>query len=136
MDISAALPTFVVTLREGVEAALVVGIVLAYLKKAEQTRLNRWVYAGIAAGIMASMLVGVLFNGVLLALETSDRPYASWIWRHCHSTAQLDADLDDAASPIDESRGRRRNDRRAAPIYRHRLGGIWVNYDRSATRGI
>jgi high-affinity iron transporter len=76
MDISAALPTFVVTLREGVEAALVVGIVLAYLKKAEQTRLNRWVYAGIAAGIMASMLVGVLFNGVLLALETSDRPYA------------------------------------------------------------
>jgi high-affinity iron transporter len=76
MDISAALPTFVVTLREGVEAALVVGIVLAYLKKAEQPRLNRWVYAGIAAGIVASMLVGIVFNGVLLALETSDRPYA------------------------------------------------------------
>lgn len=76
LDISAALPTFVVTLREGVEAALVVGIVLAYLKKAGQSQLQTWVYAGIAAGIAASVLVGVLFNGLLLTLETSDRPYA------------------------------------------------------------
>jgi high-affinity iron transporter len=75
-DFSPALPTFVVTLREGVEASLVVGIVLAYLKKAEQTRLNRWVYAGIGVGITASVLVGVVFSGLLLALETSDRPYA------------------------------------------------------------
>ncbi|MCY7285019.1 MAG: FTR1 family protein, partial [Cyanobacteria bacterium CAN_BIN43] len=51
MDFSAALPTFVITLREGVEAALVVGIVLAYLKKANQTRLNSWVYAGIGVGL-------------------------------------------------------------------------------------
>ena len=76
MDLSAALPTFVITLREGVEAALVVGIVLAYLKKAGQSRLNPWVYAGIGAGILASLLVGVVFNGVLAALETSDQPYA------------------------------------------------------------
>lgn len=33
MDFSTALPTFVITLREGVEAALVVGIVLALLEK-------------------------------------------------------------------------------------------------------
>ena len=33
MDFSSALPTFVVTLREGTEASLVVRIVLAYLKK-------------------------------------------------------------------------------------------------------
>lgn len=75
-DITAALPTFVITLREGVEAALVVGIVLAYLKKAGQSQLYAWVYAGIAAGIASSVLVGVLFNGLILALETSDRPYA------------------------------------------------------------
>jgi high-affinity iron transporter len=79
MDISAALPTFVVTLREGVEAALVVGIVLAYLNKAEQSRLNPWVYGGIAVGVATSVLVGIVFNGVLLALETSDRPYAPMI---------------------------------------------------------
>jgi high-affinity iron transporter len=76
MDFSSALPTFVVTLREGTEAALVVGIVMAYLKKAGQTRLNSWVYAGIGAGIVGSVLVGILFGGILSALENSDQPYA------------------------------------------------------------
>lgn len=77
IDFSAALPTFVITLREGVEAALVVGIVLAYLKKANQTRLYPWVYAGIGVGIGASVLIGILFSGILLALATSDQPYAA-----------------------------------------------------------
>ncbi len=76
MNFSEAIPTFVITLREGVEAALVVGIVLACLKKAEQSHLNSWVYAGIAAGIAASGFVGVLFNGLLAALSTSNQPYA------------------------------------------------------------
>ncbi|MEG4211360.1 FTR1 family protein [Microcoleus sp. S13_B4] len=76
MNFSEAVPTFVITLREGVEAALVVGIVLACLKKAEQSHLNSWVYAGIAAGIAASGFVGVLFNGLLAALSTSEQPYA------------------------------------------------------------
>ncbi|MCC3498862.1 MAG: FTR1 family iron permease [Microcoleus sp. PH2017_40_RAT_O_B] len=76
MNFTEAIPTFVITLREGVEAALVVGIVLACLKKADQTHLNSWVYAGIAAGIAASGFVGVLFNGLLAALSTSNQPYA------------------------------------------------------------
>ena len=80
MDLSSALPTFVVTLREGTEASLVVGIVLAYLKKAGQSRFNSWVFAGIAAGLVGSLLVGVLFNGLLLALDSSDQVYAP-IWK-------------------------------------------------------
>jgi high-affinity iron transporter len=76
MNFTEAIPTFVITLREGVEAALVVGIVLACLKKAEQSHLNSWVYAGVAAGIAASGFVGVLFNGLLAALSTSNQPYA------------------------------------------------------------
>ncbi|HEY9660912.1 MAG TPA: FTR1 family protein [Allocoleopsis sp.] len=76
MDWSAALPTFVVTLREGVEAALVVGIVLACLNKANRSHLNGWVYGGIAIGVAASALIGVLFSGVLLALDASHQPYA------------------------------------------------------------
>ncbi|MEG3857788.1 FTR1 family iron permease [Microcoleus sp. herbarium12] len=76
MNFSEALPTLVITLREGVEAALVVGIVLACLKKAEQSHLNSWVYAGVAAGIAASGFVGILFNGLLAALSTSNQPYA------------------------------------------------------------
>ena len=76
MDFSAALPTFIVTLREGFEAALVVGIVLACLKRAGQTHLNSWVYGGVGGGVAASALVGVLFTGLLQALDSSDRPYA------------------------------------------------------------
>ena len=76
MDFSAALPTFVITLREGVEAALVVGIVLALLKKANQSKLNPWVYAGIGVGIVASALVGVLFSFIIQSLGTSNSQYA------------------------------------------------------------
>lgn len=76
MDFSPALPTFIITLREGVEAALIVGIVLAYLKKAKQTRLNIWVYAGIIAGILASALVAVLFSWIIQGLGTASKQYA------------------------------------------------------------
>jgi high-affinity iron transporter len=76
MDISAAFPTFIVTFREGFEAALVVGIVLACLNKAQQTRLNSWVFWGVGAGLTASAIVGVLLGWGLTVLRTSDRPYA------------------------------------------------------------
>lgn len=76
MNYSAALPTFIITLREGVEAALVVGIVLAYLKKARQTRANRWVYAGIGVGLFASALIGVFFNWLIQSLPETNQKYA------------------------------------------------------------
>jgi high-affinity iron transporter len=70
MDFAPALPTFFVTLREGVEAALVVGIVLACLNKAQQSQLNRWVYLGIGAGLLGSLLSGiVIFNSVAQAQQ-------------------------------------------------------------------
>lgn len=75
MDFSAALPTFVITLREGVEAALVVGIVLACLKKAKQRQLNQWVYAGVGVGIAVSALVGVLFSWVIQTLGAANPQY-------------------------------------------------------------
>jgi high-affinity iron transporter len=75
MDFSAALPTFVITLREGVEAALIVGIVMAYLNKAGQSQLNRWVYAGIGVGIGSSLLVGALFLSIFQLLESSHQDY-------------------------------------------------------------
>lgn len=76
MDFTTALPTFIVTLREGFEAALVVGIVMACLKKAEQTQLYRWVYLGIFAGIIASVAVGLLLTGVISGVETAGGIYA------------------------------------------------------------
>ncbi|MDJ0729501.1 MAG: FTR1 family protein [Crocosphaera sp.] len=85
MDFSAALPTFVVTLREGFEASLVVGIVLACLKKVEQTQLNRWVYQGIGGGIVASILVGFLLGGILQGVNTYQSPYTPII-KQCLAT--------------------------------------------------
>lgn len=79
MDFSAALPTFVITLREGVEAALVVGIVLACLKKAKAQKLNIWVYGGVVVGIIASGLVGVLFSWGIQALNNTYPQYSSVI---------------------------------------------------------
>jgi high-affinity iron transporter len=77
MDFSAAIPTFVITLREGVEAALVVGIVLACLNKAKQNHLRPWVYGAIAVGIATSAGVGVLLAQASQALAKSQNPYAA-----------------------------------------------------------
>ncbi|MFZ4678220.1 MAG: FTR1 family iron permease [Nodosilinea sp.] len=60
MDLTAALPIFFITLREGVEAALVVGIVLACLAKANRQTLNPWAYAGVAAGLVGSVILGIV----------------------------------------------------------------------------
>lgn len=54
--------SLVVTLREGIEAALVVGIILAYLKRTGKTELSRYVYIGLGAAIVASILGAVLFT--------------------------------------------------------------------------
>ncbi|MGB8700365.1 MAG: FTR1 family protein [Thermosynechococcaceae cyanobacterium] len=77
MDISLALPTFVITLREGVEAALVVGIVLTLLEKAKQTHLRGWVYGGVLAGLGVSLLVGSGLSALLQQLQTSEQPWAT-----------------------------------------------------------
>jgi high-affinity iron transporter len=79
MDFSSALPTFIITLREGVEAALVVGIVFAYLKKAGKTHLKNWIYAGIGAGVAVSAIMGVGFEWVIKSLGTANQQYAGLI---------------------------------------------------------
>jgi high-affinity iron transporter len=75
MDFSSALPTFVITLREGVEAALVVGIVLAYLKKSGQSHLRSWVYSGIGVGLAISGMVGLLLSWFVQHLGRSSEKY-------------------------------------------------------------
>jgi high-affinity iron transporter len=79
MDFSSALPTFIITLREGVEAALIVGIVFAYLKKAGQTHLKNWIYVGIGAGIAVSVMAGVAFEWVIKGLGEANQQYAGAI---------------------------------------------------------
>lgn len=79
INISSALPTFVITLREGFEATLVVGIVFACLQKAQKQEYYRWISSGVIAGIIASVSVGLLLWQSLQNLETSQYYYAPFI---------------------------------------------------------
>ncbi len=60
------LETFTITLREGIEAALVIGIILAYLGRTNRTELNKYVYAGIAAAIAFSILMAFAIQVLLV----------------------------------------------------------------------
>lgn len=54
------LQALIVTLREGVEAALIVGIVLAYLKKIGRADLRKTVYSALVAAFVCSIAVAVV----------------------------------------------------------------------------
>jgi high-affinity iron transporter len=56
------LQAFVITLREGVEAALIVGITLAYLTKIGRAELRKTVYAALAAAFLGSIGVAIIIS--------------------------------------------------------------------------
>lgn len=63
MDIfSKMLEAMVITLREGIEAALIVGILLAYLRKTGREALIRYLILGLGAAILASLVSAVLIQ--------------------------------------------------------------------------
>ncbi len=56
------LQAFIITLREGVEAALIVGITLAYLSKIQRPDLRKSVFAALGAAFVASIGVAILLS--------------------------------------------------------------------------
>jgi high-affinity iron transporter len=56
------LEAFIVTLREGVEAALIVGITLAYLSKVNRPELRKSVYAALTCAFVGSLGVAALLS--------------------------------------------------------------------------
>src|SRR6184192_2890571 len=56
------LQAFIVTLREGVEAALIIGITLAYLTKIQRPDLRRPVFAALGSAFVASIGVAILLS--------------------------------------------------------------------------
>jgi high-affinity iron transporter len=70
------LSAFLIALREGVEAALVVGIVLVYLNRTGRSNLVRWVWGGVFVAVGSSLAIAIAlerwqvnedgFEGVML----------------------------------------------------------------------
>ena len=50
------LSSLIITFRETLEAALVVGIILSYLLRIGQSKYNNIVYLGVISGIVASVI--------------------------------------------------------------------------------
>lgn len=89
---------FIITLREGLEAALVVGLILAYLTRTGRTALNRYVYLGLGLAVLASLAGAAVFSlagfdpenevleGTLVAVAAGlVATLVVWMWRASRS---------------------------------------------------
>jgi len=69
------LQAFIITLREGVEAALIVGITLAYLSKIGRNDLRKTVYAALGAAFVGSIVMAV----VISRLNWNEDVFEGWV---------------------------------------------------------
>lgn len=69
------LQAFIITLREGVEAALIVGITLAYLAKIGRNELRKVVYIALAAAFVGSIGVAI----VISRLSLNEDVFEGWV---------------------------------------------------------
>lgn len=69
------LQAFIITLREGIEAALIVGITLAYLGKIGRADLRKTVYAALGAAFLGSIGVAI----VISRLNLNEDVFEGWI---------------------------------------------------------
>ncbi|PJM75960.1 iron permease [Bifidobacterium simiarum] len=59
---SAVGQAFLILIREGLEALLVVAAVIAYLVKSGNRRFTKWIYVGVLAGLAGSGVIAVIFT--------------------------------------------------------------------------
>src|SRR5437867_2311012 len=97
--------SFIIALREGVEAALVIAITLAYLRKIGRQDLYRVVYRALAAAVVASLAGAYLFQKLQWSEETFEGwtllasavfvfSLVVWMWRHSRGLkAQIERKL-------------------------------------------
>ena len=109
------LPSFLLTFREGLEAALVVVIVASYLKRTGRQNLNRYLYSGAIIAVGASLLIGLtvsalygeltgasieIFEGIAALTATVVLTYMIlWMTRHAQTLrSELEQRLETAVT--------------------------------------
>ncbi len=60
-----------ITFREGLEAFLVVGIILTYLGRCNLNKYSKWVFVGAGIGLLSAILLGLLFQIYYSGFESS-----------------------------------------------------------------
>ena len=65
--------SFLIALREGFEAALIVAIVLAFVKRSERPDQAKWVWLGTATALAVALIVGIILQVTLDGLEGTAR---------------------------------------------------------------
>lgn len=60
-----------ITFREGLEAFLVVGIILSYLGRCNMKKCNKWVYMGVFLGLLGAFFLGFLFQIYYTGFEST-----------------------------------------------------------------
>lgn len=68
------LGNYLIGLREGLEAALVVSILLVYVKRTNREALVKWVSYGVVAAVVASVFVAYVLESISEELEESFEP--------------------------------------------------------------
>ena len=67
------LATFVIGLREGLEAALIVGIVAAFLKQRGSKQAMRWVWLGVGSALLICLAVGITLQVISKSLPQREQ---------------------------------------------------------------
>jgi len=100
------IPSLIMGFREGLEAFLLIAIILKYISKTNQSNLNNKVFQGSIAGLVISLMLGMLLNAISTSLggiETLTKAWESvaslialalvtvfvfWMIRHGHDMAK------------------------------------------------
>lgn len=61
--------SLLITLREGLEAVLIIGIILGYLSKINQKQFYKYIFIGTGLGVIASILAAILFENLAGGFE-------------------------------------------------------------------
>lgn len=63
------LASFLITFREGLEAFLIVGIILSYLGKLQATKFNKYIYLGVFLGVIISLGIAYVFQVLIYGMD-------------------------------------------------------------------